>query len=178
MKKIILISIVLFTTLTSFGQLIRPNRPYLTFNAEPGYVTVNEFTAGYGLAGQTVPYSKHYFGFTTVHGYQANETFMIGGGTGLLFYNDGLLIPLYIDMRVRVNQGLLVPYLSGAGGLLLNPSDFDAGTRMFINPAAGILYPITRKLAADISAGFLMQMAPNIGRASFVNAKIGVTYKF
>ncbi|MEA1887138.1 MAG: hypothetical protein U9N72_08020 [Bacteroidota bacterium] len=178
MKKIILISIVLFTTLSSFGQLVRPNRPFITLDEGRGYITVNEFTAGYGLAGQTTPYSKHYFGFTTMHGYQANETFMIGAGTGLLFYNDGLLIPLYIDMRVRMPQGLLIPYISGAGGMLLNPSDFDAGTRMFINPAAGILYPITRHLAADISAGFLMQMAPNIGRASFVNAKIGITYKF
>lgn len=178
MKKILLVTIILFTTLATFGQLVRPNRPGKSLDGGPGYITINEFTAGYGLAGQTTPYSKHYFGFTTLHAYQANETFLVGAGTGLLFYDDGLLVPLYVDLRVRLMQGYIDPYLSGSGGMLLNPSDFNAGTRMFINPAAGIMYSISRNMAANLSAGLLIQMAPNISRASFVNSKLGVTYKF
>ena len=178
MKRIFIISIILFTTLASSGQLVRPNRPAKILDGSKGYITINEFTAGYGLYGHTTPYSKSYFGFTTLHAYQANETFLVGAGTGLLFYNDGLLIPLYIDLRVRLTQRYLDPYLSGSGGMLLNPSDFNAGTRMFINPAAGIMYSISRNLAANFSAGLLIQMAPNISRASFVNSKLGVTYKF
>ena len=75
-------------------------------------------------------------------------------------------------------QGSIDPYLSGSGGMLLNPSDFNAGTRMFINPAAGVMYSISRNMAANLSAGLVIQMAPNISRASFVNSKLGVTYKF
>ena len=177
MKKILLVTIILSITLVSFGQLVRPNRPVISLDGSPGYITINEFTLGFGLAGQTTPYSKHYVGFTTLHAYQVNEGFLVGAGTGLLFYDDGLLIPLYIDLRIRLTQGYLDPYLSGSGGMLLNPSDFNAGTRMFINPAAGMMYSISRNMAANFSAGLLIQMAP-INRASFVNSKLGITYKF
>ncbi len=178
MKRIILISIVLFTTLGAFGQLVRPNRPVAILNGSRGYVTINEVTAGIGLSGTSTPYSTSYFGFTTMHGYQANETFMLGAGTGLLFYEDGLLIPLYADLRVRLSQSWMSPYLSGSAGLLLNPSDINSGTRMFINPAAGLLYSLSRNMALNFSAGLHIQMAPNINRSSFLNTKFGLTYKF
>lgn len=178
MKRILLISIILFTTLASFGQLVRPNRPGLKLDGSKGYITINEFAGGYGLSGQTVPYSKHYFGFTTLHAYQANETFLVGAGTGILFYNDGILIPLYIDLRIRLIQNFLFPYLSGSAGMLLNPSDFDPGSRLFINPAAGVMYTVHRNLALNANAGLKIQMAANDGRASFLSSKFGVTYKF
>ncbi|MBS0010649.1 MAG: hypothetical protein KFF49_04525 [Bacteroidales bacterium] len=177
MKKIILVSIILFTTLMSYGQLVRPNRPHVILDGRKGYITINEFAAGSGLSGQSTPYSEYYFGITTLHAYQANETFLVGAGTGLLFYDDGLLIPLFIDLRLRLAQNYLAPYLSGAAGMLLNPSQFDSGTRMFINPSAGIMYSITRNLAANVGAGLQIQMAPNIGRASFVTARVGIIYK-
>ena len=178
MKRLLIISIMLFITLASFGQLVRPNRPGLRLDGSKGYITINEFTAGYGLSGQTVPYSKHYFGFTSLHAYQANETFLVGAGTGILFYNDGILIPLYIDLRIRLMQNFLFPYLSGSAGMLLNPSDFDSGSRLFINPAVGVIYTVYRNLALNINAGLKIQMTANAGRASFVNSKFGVTYKF
>jgi len=178
MKKIILVAIIVFTAMSTYGQLVRPNRPNIVLDGRSGYITINELTAGSGLAGHTTPYSKYYFGFTTMHGYQANEIFTIGAGTGLLFYNDGMLIPLYADLRVRLSQSYLAPYLRGAAGVLLNPDQFNAGTRMFIEPGAGVLYSLSRKMAVNLSAGLKIQMAPNISRASFLSVKLGLTNKF
>lgn len=162
-----------------FSQgLRRPNRPTVNINPSPGFITINEIIAAYGLAGSSTPYAKNFFGITSLNGYQVNETFMVGAGTGLLFYNDGLLIPLYVDMRIRIMLNDFTPYLSGAGGLLLNPADFDSGSRMFINPSAGVRYTVNRNLGITLGAGLWIQMAPNIGRASFINARSGVVYKF
>ncbi len=178
MKKTVLVSAVVLITLSSFGQLVRPNRPVKLLSDDAGYITINEFRVGYGLGGHSTPYSMGYVGITSLHAYQVNETFLVGAGTGLLFYNDGLLVPLYIDMRLRFLQKTVSPYASAEGGLLLNPSDFNAGTRMYINPSGGVILSISRNFAANIGLGLHMQMGPNISRASFFNGKIGVTYKF
>lgn len=178
MKKIILVSIILFTATAAYSQLVRPNRPNVVLEGGSGYIMVNELVAGYGLAGHTTPYSEYFFGFTTMHGYQANEIFTIGAGTGLLFYNDGILIPLYADLRVRMSQSYLAPILTGSAGVLLNPDQFNAGTRMFIEPGAGVLYSLSRKMAINLSAGLKIQMAPNISRASFLTVRLGLTNLF
>jgi hypothetical protein len=180
MKKLIIISILgLFVISASVqAQLVRGNRPYTSLSSGEGYITFNEFNYGIGLNGHTTPYSTKYIGFTSVHGYQINSIFMIGGGTGVLLYNDGLMIPLFVDIRVRFPLNTFTPYFSGEGGMLLNPSDFDSGTRMFVNPSAGVRYDLDNKLALTLSGGLWIQMGVNISRASFVNLKIGVVYKF
>ncbi len=179
MKKAFIISIILITTVCASAQLVKQRRPSRSPYRKTGYiVTLNEFTFGAGMASQETPYSKSFFGVTTLLGYQANKTVMVGAGTGLLFYNDGLLIPVYADIRVNLMQDIIIPYLSGSGGILLNPSDFDAGIRTFINPFAGLMYPFKRNYAVNVGVGAFIQMAPNTSRANFVNLKAGVTYKF
>lgn len=178
MKRLVILSFLLLMAAGASAQLVRGNRPYSSLNSSPGFITINEFTYGYGLGGHTTPYSNSYFGFTSVNGYQVNEMFMVGGGTGLLFYKDGLMIPLYVNMRLRFPINEFSPYISGSGGMLLNPSDIDGGTRMYINPAAGVRYSMSRNLGITISAGLWIQMGANIGRASFINAKTGIVYKF
>ena len=178
MKKLILLSILGLFTISASAQLVRGNRPYTSLSSTEGYIMINEFNYGIGLGGHTTPYSTSYYGITSVHGYQVNSMFMVGGGTGLLMYNDGLMIPLFVDMRVRFPLSMFTPYISGEGGMLLNPSDINGGSRMFINPAAGVRYSLDRKVALTASAGLWVQMGPNISRASFVNLKVGAVYKF
>ena len=112
-----------------------------------------------------------------MHGYQVNSIFMLGGGTGLLFYKDGLMIPLFADFRMRFPISEFTPYISASGGMLLSTADIDAGSRMFINPAAGVRYSMNRNLGITISGGLWIQMGANISRASFINTKLGVVYK-
>lgn len=178
MKKFILVIILASLSSAAFSQLIRPNRPSLILDPTPGFITINEINAGFGLSGTTTPYSKSFFGVTSINGFQANEYFMAGAGTGLLFFNDGLMIPLFVDLRIRIDIDDITPFLSGAGGLLLNPTNLDSGTRMFINPSAGARLTLNRNLGITASAGLWMQMGSNIGRASFINIRTGIVYKF
>ena len=168
---------VLLST-SAFSQLRRGNRPQYSLDPSDGFITINELNMAFGLGGTSAPYSKQFFGFTTINGYQVNETFMLGGGTGVLAYGDGVLLPLFVDMRLRFLSERWSPYLSTAGGLLLNPSDFNAGTRMFINPSGGVRYTFKRQIGFSASTGLWIQMGSGVSRSSFVNFRLGVVYKF
>ena len=173
--KIILQFLTIFLILPAFasGQdKVIPNKPYSSLNSGPGYITHNELTTGFGPGDVSVLYSKSFFGFNTIHGYQVNKQFVFAGGTGISFYNGGTLIPLFMDIRYRLKARLLTPYLYGDGGLLLNPK---GGSKMFINPGAGVRYNLNKNLGLTLGAGFWMQMGET--RDSFVNVKAGITFK-
>lgn len=152
------------------------NQPAFLYRAMPGYLTINELTAGFGLGVTDVPYSKSFFGFTTIWGYQSDKSFFIGGGTGLSFYDEGLLVPLFIDVRYWFGIKQYTPYFFGDAGFLLNFSDFMDGTKMFLNPGAGIIYHFQRKLAINLGIGLLVQQGTH--RDTFINIKTGVSYRF
>jgi len=179
MKKILIITLLLtaFTAITtSQVRRVTPNKPYLILNSRPGYITINEFTSGFGLSGTYSPYSKYYFGFTTIHGYQVDQNFAFGAGTGLSYYNDGILIPLFVDMRYRFIINTLTFYAFGDAGFLFSPDDLNKETRIFLNAGPGIRLAINSKFALNVSPGIMTQMGPK-SRASFLNFRIGVTFK-
>lgn len=178
MKRAIFFIIIIacFASVLTAQYKVSPNKPFLTLNSKPGFITINEITGGFGLGGTTAPYSKNFFGFTTVNGYQVNKNFIFGLGTGLSFYDAGLLIPLFLDFRFAFNINRLTPYLFADGGLLLNVSDFN-GTKLFINPGLGARYTLNRSFAINLGTGIISQVDGEI-RSSFVNFKIGGVYKF
>ena len=178
MKRAISFIVIAFfaASVVTAQYKVRPNMPFLTFNSNPGFITINEFTGGIGLSGKTLPYSKSFFGFTSVNGYQVNKNFILGAGTGLYFYESGLLVPLFLDFRFAFNTGQLVPYLFADGGLLLNSSNLN-DTKLFINPGAGARYTLSRNFAINLGAGILSQV-DGTARESFVNLKLGAIYKF
>jgi hypothetical protein len=178
MKQTTLLFIILLCiTSSAYSQYkVTPNKPFSTLRSSPGFVTINEITGGFGLKGKTYPYSKHFIGFTSIFGYQVNGNFFAGGGTGLSFYDAGLLVPLFLDFRFAFYNRQLTPYIFGDGGLMLNFSDLNT-TKLFINPGGGVRYTIGKKLGANIGAGILSQVDGE-NRASFVNIKGGVVYVF
>jgi len=139
-------------------------------------VTINELTGGIGLHRNSYPYSKHFFGFTSVTAYQLNSNFMAGAGVGLSFYDAGLMIPLFLDFRYSFMSRPFSPYIYADGGLNIQVSDLNE-TKLFINPGAGARYSFGRKIAANGSVGILSQMDGN-NRASFLTVKIGGVYVF
>jgi hypothetical protein len=178
MKRIpaLLVTLLLITASLAAQNKVIGNKPYSNINSAPGYITINELTIGAGLGQTNVDYSKSFMGFTTIHGYQINKSFVMGGGTGLSFYNGGMLLPLFLDMRYRFMIDKWTPYVFGDGGLLLNFADFNNGTRMFLNPGAGVRYAFNEKFGVNFSTGFWMQMGGS-NRDTFINFKIGVVYK-
>lgn len=151
------------------------DNPGLNLNPEPGYIMINEFTAGFGLGETDVPYAKGFFGFTTIHGYQVNKAFVVAGGTGVNIYNEGTLVPLFLDLRYRLIVSQWSFYIFGDGGLMLDFSD-KKDLRLFINPGVGGSYTLSRKVAINLGGGLLSQFGDV--RDSFINLKTGVVYKF
>lgn len=179
MKKILLLSLItLFCEVTATAQSSpRQHVPTHRSRGVPGYVTINEFQFGFGLGDVSVPYSRSLIGFTTMHGYVINNLFTIGGGTGISFYNGGTLVPLFLDVRYHhdYNQSF-VPFFFGNGGFLIDVNDFNSGTKLFLNAGPGVSYAATRNLAFNLGSGLLIQMG-NQHRYTFINFKLGVTYK-
>lgn len=177
MNKAISIIIIMFlTTYVATAQYkVVPNMPYSTLNTAPGFITINEATYGLGLAGTSAPFSKQFVGFTSVNGYQVNKNFIFAAGTGLSFYESGLLVPLFLDFRFSFYIRRLTPYIFGDGGLLINVSNLN-NTKLFINPGVGARYTLGRGIALNLGAGFISQVDGTV-RESFLNLKFGLVYK-
>jgi hypothetical protein len=178
MKRAIIFIVIMFiaTYLVTAQYKVVPNKPYPTLNTAPGFITINEATYGLGLSGKTAHYSKQFFGFTSVNGYQLNKNFIFAAGTGLSFYESGLLVPLFLDFRFSFHISHLTPYIFGDGGLFINISDLN-NTKLFINPGIGAIYALSRGIALNLGAGILSQVDGTV-RESFLNLKLGVVYKF
>ena len=178
MKRILLLTIFLtcLVSLTYSQSRVRPNTPYSVLNSNPGFVSINEVTAGSGLGGTTRPYTKSFIGFTTVVGYKLTSNFTAGVGTGLSFYDAGLLVPLFLDFRYTFMDRQLTPYLWADGGMMINTSDFGE-TKLFLNPGAGARYSFSRWIAVNGGVGIITQVDGK-ARASFLNFKIGGVYVF
>jgi hypothetical protein len=174
MKRIpAILTVILLTIFTvSAQEKVTPNKPTVALSSAKGYITINELTGGIGLGDTSVPYSKSYFGFTTIHGYQINQSFVVGGGTGVSFYNGGTFIPVFADVRYRFMISTFTPYLFGDGGLLLNTA---GGTKLFMNGGGGIRYTINTKLALNFGTGLWIQYGDF--RDAFISFNLGVTFK-
>lgn len=170
-----LLLMVLTLSVISAQDIVDPNRPGIELSTEKGFITINEINFGFGLGLNKVPYSKSFIGITTVNGYQFNKSIIAAAGTGIIFYNDGILVPLFLDFRYRFNINQYTPYVFADGGVMLNFSDFNS-TKIFLNPGIGIRYAFSRRWAANIGTGLLVQYGEI--RDSFINFKLGATYKF
>jgi hypothetical protein len=180
MRKLSIILIILLGSTIIFGQSYRPIR----FTPDPGYININELTYGRGLGSTDMPYSKQFYGFTTTHGYQfdiyplhINSSVMGGIGAGMVFYEEGPMFPLYLDLRYSLNFKYISPFVFGIGGLLLNIEDLKEQSMLFINAGAGAKIKINNKLAITICAGPFRQVARDDRQDTFVNLKVGVAYK-
>ncbi len=181
MKRLILLLILISTATASFSQ---PYERRVTINPNSGYININELTSGYGLGEAEIDYSKYFYGLTTTHGYElniyglgVNSSLSLAGGVGILFYNGGPLFPLYGDLRFASKRKRISPFVFARSGLLINPSDFDMGTRIFINAGAGASYKINDQLEISFCPGLYVQMGNNVYRDAFVDLKIGVVFR-
>lgn len=178
MRKLfaIILTVLAIAQTINAQRLPSPKLPPQILNPRPGYVNITELDYGIGLSDTNVPYSKYHFGLTSFNGYQINRFFIVGGGTGILFYNDGFLVPLYLSGRITypVVNRKTAPYLNTDAGALFNLENFNGGTRLFVNPAIGIRYTLSQTVALNLSMGLFTQMGPFTNRDSFLNFKLGV----
>ncbi|MBE0675928.1 MAG: hypothetical protein IH591_14825, partial [Bacteroidales bacterium] len=120
--------------------------------------------------------SKYYYGITTVAAWQFTRNIKIGAGAGVHVHNEGMLWPVYLDMRYSFYAQQLVPFLSGAGGIMLDFTELE-NTRVFINPSAGIRYLVARQNAVSFSTGLMITTGGANSRKSYLNLRLGLEFK-
>mgnify|MGYP001181028958 CR=1 FL=1 len=181
MKRVISLSILLIIiSVTVIGQ---GRRRSMTTNPNSGYANFNEAAAGYGLGTTSLPNSGYYYGGITTHGYQlniygfnVNQSFFAGLGSGALFHEGDPLIPLYLDLRFFWNIKNISPYLMGEGGFLFNPNDVDKKTLLMINAGGGVQFNFSDNFSVNLGPGIGIQMGVD-GRRSFAFARVGLNFK-
>ena len=181
MKKAIILSVLLiFATAFVMGQ---GRRRSMTTNPNSGYANFNEGAGGYGLGTTSLPNSGYYYGGITTHGYQlniygfnVNQSFFAGLGSGALFHEGNPMIPLYLDLRFFWNIKHIAPYIMGEGGFLFNPNDVDKKTLLMINAGCGIQFNFADNFSVNLGPGLGIQMGVD-GRRSFAFARVGFNFK-
>jgi hypothetical protein len=177
MKRIVLTALLFISILcrVSAQEYYNPGIPQILMNTDQGFITINELTTGIGLGDTKPPYSKAFIGLTSTMCYQINKDFIGGMGTGISFYNKGILVPLFLHFRYRVYESRYVPFLFGDAGFMMDFSG-KKDTRAFINPGIGCSFNLHEYLAVTVGTGIFVQWG-NM-RDSFVSLKTGVVYKF
>jgi len=150
--------------------------PKVTYDWQPGFVSITELTGAIGIGVTDVPYSEYYYGFSTIASYQFTRNIKAGGGLGIQMHNDGNLFPLFVDGRYSFNAQHVVPFVAASGGLALSFEDMLNQTYVFMNPTAGIRWVAARRTGIVFSAGIMM-MSGEFTRNSYINFKLGVEIK-
>ena len=161
----------------------RSHRLYSTAEREytgitGGYYNLTELQYGFGLGLVNVPYSDHYAGISTINGFRFGNGLALGVGVGYNQYNDGYAVPVYGDIRYFMGKQRVKFFLAIPGGFLLNFDNFQDYSRVFGNPSAGLIVPLTKSLHLSFSAGLLTQYtisAPH-NRDSYVNMRLGLLF--
>lgn len=178
-KLLVMLVIFVFASILIFGQA---DSSMLKFSfasiSKSGIYNTTEMNFGVGLGDTNADYSKSFFGVTGGVGLGIFRNLLCGIGTGVFFYNGGTLIPIYLDIRYFLEFGKISAYAFSAGGLLLNISGSNDGTRLLLNPGLGIKYHLGNKISANIGAGVLIQTIKDKERDSFFNFKLGIIYSF
>ena len=150
--------------------------PKVTYDWRPGFVSITELTGAIGLGQVDDPLSAYYYGLTTVAGYQFARNIRAGAGIGFHVHDEATLFPLYLDIRYSFNAQEIVPFLAGAGGIMLDFKELD-NTRVFINPSVGLKYVAANRKSVSFSTGLMVTTGGPNARKSFVNFKLGFELK-
>jgi hypothetical protein len=147
-----------------------------------GYYNLTELQYGFGLKRIDQPFSHYYAGITTVNGWRFGSGIALGLGLGYHQYNGGYDVPIYGDLRWYLGKQRVKFYIMGSGGFMANFNEFKDLSRVFVNPGAGIIVPVSKNFHLSFGAGLLTQWDRNIFedgpgyRDSFINMKLGLLF--
>jgi hypothetical protein len=177
MKSLLAVLLLFMSVITGIAQSNKvPKTPYLFTDWRPGFISITELIGGPGLNLTYDPYSKYYYGITTIAGYQFTRNIKAGAGLGVQLHDAGTLFPVFIDARYSFSAQKFVPFIAAAGGVTLGFQDQEFTPWIFINPSVGIKWVVANKTGLSLSGG-LMTMSGGAGRNSFASFKLGVEFK-
>lgn len=178
MKTLLTLLLLAISTSTMTAQLDQriARTPKVSYDWQPGFISITELTGAFGLGLTTEGLTGGYYGITSVAGYQFTRNILTGVGAGVHFHEGVTFFPLYLDIRYRMSAQELVPYIAGSGGIMLDFADLG-NTRVFINPLAGLKYVVANRVGVSLSAGLMVIAGGSNERMSFANIKLGLEIK-
>lgn len=126
------------------------------FNLETGYKGIVELGYQIGVGDFGMDRIK----LNIINGYQVNQNFSIGIGTGVRYYTDAesLLVPIFADFRGNlILDSKISPYLSLGIGYSFDATDSFTGVGFLLNPTVGVSFMVSDKSAMNIGLGYEMQ---------------------
>lgn len=151
MKKVIIIASLLLGSICTFAQ------------RDLGYRGFLDLGGGIGIT----PATRFMVGISTVHGYQAAPFLFVGAGVAANDIawkeggrweseNDGIVVPVFGDVRLDMGAGKFSPFVDLRGGY-----DFICGNGLYLNPSIGIHYAKSDNFGFNLSIGYDHQGTKN-----------------
>ena len=152
MKKYFFIACLLLGSVATFAQ------------RDLGYRGFVDLGGGIGIT----PGSRFMVGLSTVHGYQAAPFLFVGVGVAANDIawkessgrweseNDGIVIPVFGDIRLDLGAGRFSPFVDLRGGY-----DFICGNGIYLNPSIGIHFAKSDNFGFNLSVGYDHQGTKN-----------------
>lgn len=141
------------------------------------------FDIGYVFGLENVDfYKESRIELSTTHGYQVNNYFFVGVGTGIHYLTSGnsFLLPAFVNLKGYLLPGTVSPYVDFRGGytfILSKLEDEDLTGGIYISPAIGVRYLVNDKIGLTTSVGFVYQQIRDkfLGESMALN---GISLKF
>lgn len=145
MKKFFFVTCLLLGSVATFAQ------------RDLGYRGFVDLGGGIGIT----PGSRFMVGLSTVHGYQAAPFLFFGVGIAANDIawkskwrygetkNDGIVAPVFGDIRLDMGAGKFSPFVDLRGGY-----DFICGNGIYLNPSIGIHYAKSDNFGFNLSVGY------------------------
>ena len=146
-------------------------------NYRNGFFSHTEIDLAFGLGSTELPYSRQFFGATTIGGYHFKSYFFTGLGVGIFDYNSGVMAPVFFHARYNFSDKRVSPFLCSDVGMLFNVAGTDIDNPFYANPGAGISVLTQRKRTFTATVSLYTHWKKNVVRESFINLKIGLLLK-
>ncbi len=101
-------------------------------------------------------WSRNKINMDIINAYQMNPYFSIGLGIGVrhYFHTNGVLIPIFADLRINFMDKFISPYLSLAGGCSMDTKKDFKVVGIILNPTLGVSFKRTDKSVIYVGLGY------------------------
>jgi hypothetical protein len=96
---------------------------------------------------------------------------------GYLHYEGGDLFPVFLEYKYSMYLKRFSPYFYADGGGMVHLTEFYDKSKIFVNPGAGISRTISSNFDINLSAGYMIQARTTLTRVTFLNFKLGITWR-
>jgi len=188
MKNILIaIAILIFATMCRSASNVSLAAPTCLLNYSSTSPLINnyrnrffshtEIDLAFGLGSTELPYSRQFFGATSIVGYHFNSRLYTGLGAGIFDYSSGVMAPVLIHARYNFSDRRISPFICSDLGMLINLSGTDIDNPFYANPGVGIAVLTQRNRVFTSTVSLYTHWKKEVIRESFINLKIGLLLK-